>query len=72
MPARLTRGGGRSCGAGEGEGRFKQGSGALHGPPDDGPIVSADGDQAGAQPIGRVVDDIPIGIGPALVGARTG
>lgn len=72
MSARLTRGGGRSRSAGEGEGRCGRGSGTLLGLSDDGSIVSADGNQTGAQPIGRVVDDVSVGIGSALVGARTG
>ena len=72
MSSRLTCGGGRSRSAGEGEGRWGRGSGTLLGLSDNGSIVSADGNQAGAQPVGRVVDDVPVGIGSALVGARTG
>lgn len=69
---RLTCCGGRGCSGGEGEGCRGEGSRTFHGPPGDGPVVSADSDQAGTEPVGCVVDDVSIAVTPALIAALAG
>lgn len=64
--------GGWGCSGGEDEGCRRQGCRTFHGPPGDGPVVSADRDQAGTEPVGRVVDDVPVVVAPAFVGALAG
>lgn len=70
--ARLTCRGERGHGGGEGEGCCGRGSRTFHGPAKDRSVVSADGRQAGSEPIGRVVDDVFVMVGPALVDAGAG
>ena len=72
VTSRLTCCGEGCHGGGEGEGCRGRGSGTFHSPPNDGPIVSTDGDQTGTEPVGRVVADVLEMVGPALVGAGAG